>query len=299
MTTAEDRPRRVLDLLKLTEEYFRQKGVESPRVDAEILLAHVLRCKRIDLYIAHDRPLSENELNDFRNLVRKRASGAPVQHLTGEQEFYALRMQVTEKTLIPRPETEILVERIFRIVAPEGAKESFSIAEIGTGSGAIAIALAKGWPACRVFATDLSMDALEIAKGNARCHGVEDRLVFLHGDLFEPLEDRKGSFDLLVSNPPYVAEKDLEHLQPEVRDHEPHLALDGGPDGLEIVRRLIAKAPTVLRPGGRLFLEIGSDQGVRVREILGKSGDFDEIEIFADLTGRDRVAYGRRIVGTG
>ncbi|RJO67835.1 MAG: peptide chain release factor N(5)-glutamine methyltransferase [Myxococcales bacterium] len=287
-------PHTPLSLVKLTQSYFTGKGLASPRVDAEILLAHVLGCKRLDLYLRHDEPLLDEQVARFREFVRRRAAGEPVQHLTGEQEFYALTLQVGKGALIPRPETEILVETIFKTVAPEGDGRPWRVCELGTGTGAIAIALAKGWPKATVQAVDLSFDALETAKGNVAYHSLAERVKLLQGDLFEPVHDLGEAFDLVVSNPPYVSASELPDLDPEVRDYEPRLALDGGTDGLDVIRAIARQAPSYLKVGGWLFLEIGGSQGEAVQQLLQRAGVYEEVRILQDLAGRPRVAGARK-----
>ncbi len=288
-----DSPREVLEVLRLSEDYFSRKGVACPRVDAEILLAHVLGCKRFELYMRHDQPLKEEELSVYREHIRRRGSGVPVQHLTGEQDFYALKMQVSDKVLIPRPETEILVETAFKKVAPEGDSNRRRVLEIGSGTGAISIALAVGWQQAELWSVDLSLDALDVARGNARYHEVLGRLHLLHGDLFEPVMDQPP-FDLIISNPPYIVSSEIEELDVEVRTHEPHLALDGGSDGLDIIRRIVATAPSKLLEKGWLLLEIGANQGVAVLKLLEESGEFETTDIQKDLAGRDRIVCAQK-----
>ncbi len=283
-----------IELIKLTESYFAQRDIASPRVDAEILLAHVLGMKRIDLYLHHDDIPTSTDLDRFREMVRRRAKGTPVQQLTGDQDFYALKIQVSEKALIPRPETEVLVERIFREVAPEGDRQSRRVAEIGTGTGAIAIALATGWVQAEIWAVDLSLDALDVARGNVAFHGLDSRIQLVHGNLFESLDNLRDGLDLVVSNPPYIPTPEIAELAPEVRDHEPHLALDGGLDGLSVIRPLITQAPRYLRPGAWLFLEIGHGQGNTLRKMLDASGNYDNINIYNDLSDKERIAAAQR-----
>lgn len=282
-----------LALLRLTQDYFAGKGLPSPRVDAEILLAFVLKVKRLDLYLRFDQPLNDEEIARFRELVRKRGQGHPVQHLTGEQEFFALKLQVTDKVLVPRPETEGLVEAVFLKLAKEGDTRPWRVCEVGTGSGAIAITLAKAWPQASIKAIDLSLSALDVARENVRFHELSKRLELLHGDGLNPVLEEGPSFDLIISNPPYVTHAELEALPQDVRDFEPRLALDGGPDGLDLIRRLIRQAPALLVPGGRLFLEIGETQGPAVLELLREAG-FGSCELRPDLAGRPRVICGQK-----
>lgn len=290
---SEEPTRHTLEIIRLTEDYFAKKGIESPRVDAEILMGHVLKCKRFELYMRHDQPLKTHELDSFRELAKKRAAGVPVQHLTGEQDFYALKIQVSDKTLVPRPETEILVESIFKNLEAENSGKPLKVLELGTGTGAISIALAKGWPNAEIWAVDLSLDALDVAGGNVNYHGLESRIHLLHGDLYEAVSDFGKTFDLIVSNPPYIPTGEIQTLSTEVKDHEPVMALDGGSDGLEIIRRIVDKSGQHLKNHGWLFLEIGDGQGKMTLDILKSSNIFKEYQILPDLSNRERIAMAK------
>jgi release factor glutamine methyltransferase len=250
-------------LLQWTEQFLAQKGVESPRLDAQILLAHVLGCDRIHLYTRFDEPSDDGARTSFRELVRRRVEGCPVAYLVGRKEFYKLTFEVTPAVLIPRPATESLVlaavERIKPLAAPR-------VLDVGTGSGCIAISVARQHSGAAVVAVDASADALAVAGRNAERHGVAGRIDFRHGDLFTPVAG--GKFDLILSNPPYVPSLVVEKLAADVRNHEPRSALDGGPDGLDVFDRLIAAAPAHLAPGGGLLVEIGADQEEEARRRL-------------------------------
>ncbi|MFQ6089895.1 MAG: peptide chain release factor N(5)-glutamine methyltransferase, partial [Candidatus Bipolaricaulia bacterium] len=222
------------------------------------------------------------ELARFRMLIRKRRAGVPLQYLLGEVEFMGLKLGVDGRALIPRPETEGLVELILRDVEPETEVE---ILELGTGSGAIAVALAKFLPQCRITATDISREALELARENAARNGVEGRIEFLESDWFAEVS---GRFDLIVANPPYVSIEELEELPGEVREHEPRAAWDGGERGMKALQRIIVEAPAYLRSGGRLYLEFGAGQGAEVRELVVATGAFVGVEILRDLGKRER-----------
>ena len=236
----------VLKLLQWTADYFRDKGIESPRLDAELLLSATLEMDRVALYVNFERPLIADELARYRKKVRRRADREPLQYILGETEFWSLPFSVNPAVLIPRADTEVLVEE-----ALKGIDGCSSVLDVGTGSGAIAVALAHEKPEIKVTALDCSEDALEVARGNARRNGVVERVVCLAGDLnsLPP-----GPFDMIVSNPPYIPSRDWEQLMPEVRDHEPRLALDGGDDGLEAYRRIAVQALKILSPGGWLLL---------------------------------------------
>jgi release factor glutamine methyltransferase len=268
----------VLRLLRWTADFFRQHRIESARLDAEVLLAHVLACKRVDLYLTFDQPVANADRTRFRELVRRRAKErVPVAHLTGTREFWSVPLRVTPDVLIPRPDTETLV----RACAALGARR---IADVGTGSGCIAIALARELPDATLLGVDLSRAALAVARHNAEASGVAKRIELREGDLLSGIEE---CFELIASNPPYVRTRELEQLAPEVR-HEPRLALDGGPDGLDVVRRLIEQAPARLCRGGHLALEVGGGQAPEVAE-LARAAGASAVEVQRDLAGHERV----------
>jgi release factor glutamine methyltransferase len=264
-------------LLDWTEKFLREKGIESPRLDAQILLAHTLGCKRIDLYVRSDEEPSEERRNAFKALIRKRVDGCPVAYLVGRREFYQLDFEVSPDVLIPRPETEFLVMEALRRLK---GMESPRVLDIGTGTGCIALSIARHRPTVRLTATDMSAPALTMARRNAERLGVADRVRFLEGDLFAPLAAE--TFDLIVSNPPYVAAAEFAGLPREVRDYEPRLALDGGGDGLDVYRRLIAETPKHLVAAGYLLLEIGATQERAVRELIERQRNFASIVTHLD-----------------
>jgi len=274
----------VLKVLQWTADYLSQKGVENGRRDSELLLCATLDLDRVGLYLNYDRPLSPAELTAFRERVGRRARREPLQHILGRTEFWALPFLVTPAVLIPRGDTEVLVEEALKRVAGP-----CSILDVGTGSGAIAIALAHELPAAAVTAVDISAEALAVAAENARGNGVEGRVSFLQADLGAlPV----GPYDLIVANPPYIPAGALAGLMPEVRDFEPHLALNGGGDGLDCYRRLMPAATACLKPAGWLLLEVGCGQAPQVLELLRETG-FDERFAARDLAGIERVVGGR------
>ncbi len=252
-------------LMEWTEKHFQQKEIESPRLEAQLLLAHALNCKRVELYTRWDEIVGDEGRGRFRELVKRRAEGCPAMYLIGRREFYTLEFEVTPAVLIPRPETEILVaetvNRIKGLLSPR-------VLDVGTGSGCIAIAIAYRVKTAQMTAIDISADAIAVAKRNAAKHSVADRITFLLGDLYAPLS-AEDQFDAIVSNPPYIAEPEWATLPPHIRDHEPRLALDGGPTGFAVYDRLIPGAARHLGPGGHLLLEIGSTQDVGVRDRIG------------------------------
>ena len=277
----------VLRLLTWCRDYFADKNIDSPRLDAELLLAHVLGCDRVGLYLRYDQPLQPDELAQFRELVRRRAAREPVAHLLGTKEFYGLSFLTDRRALVPRPETEILVDAV---LAALPADQPQRLCEIGIGSGCLAIALLTKRPEWTIAATDTSADALNLAGENATRHGVSERLELREVDL---IADDAGLFDAVVSNPPYVPAADCETTMPEVARFDPRSALDGGADGLDIVRRLIARSPDHLHPGGLLALEIGIDQAAAVKALLTDDGRYEQIEISRDLAGIERVVLAR------
>jgi len=269
----------VAEVLQRSAAWLRGKGSPSARLEAELLLAHVLALGRIDLYTGADRPLGEAELEAYRTLLRRRAGGEPVAYLTGRKEFYSLELKVTRDVLVPRPETEQLVDRAREI---GGAR----VLDVGTGSGCIAVALAKHLPDAALTATDVSPAALAVARENAARHGFLERIRFLEGDLFAPLPAGER-FDLVLSNPPYVAEGQAAG----VAAHEPGPALFAGPRGLDVIGRLLAGAPGVLAPGGTLLVEIGDDQADEVRALA--AAHFADVAIRKDLAGLPRLLEAR------
>jgi release factor glutamine methyltransferase len=273
----------LLRVLRWTQGRFSERGLPTPRLDAEVLLAHVLGYDRVALYTHFDQPLQAAELTAYRELIKRRLAGEPVAYLVGKKEFRSLELRVDARVLVPRPETETLVE-----VALTVAGETAKIVDIGTGSGAIALALAKARPAASVWAVDRSPEAAGLARENAERLGlaVDVRV----GDLFEPVA-ADAPFDLVVSNPPYIPSGEVPGLPPEVRK-EPHLALDGGADGLVVIRRLIAGALPLLRPGGGLALEVGAGQAPAVRALMDAAG-YAMTAVTRDLAGIERVVLGQ------
>jgi release factor glutamine methyltransferase len=263
-------------------DYFQTHGVPAPRLDAELLLAHALGQKRIDLYLGFDRPVAAADRERYRELVKRRAvERVPVSYLTGTREFWSMSFRATPDVLIPRPETETLV-RVAVELGPE------RVVEVGTGSGCVAAAIAAELPDARVLALDSSAEALVVARHNLEAHGLASRVEL---QLALGLSGVRGSFDAVVSNPPYIPSEELAGLPDEVR-HEPRLALDGGPDGLAVVRQLIEEAPERLTPGGSLVLEVGSGQARAVEKLLLARGA-SRIDIHRDLAGTERVVASR------
>lgn len=288
----------VLRTLTWTTAYFEKQGIESPRLDAEVLLAHVLSIPRIQLYVQHDRPLNDDERGRYRELVRRRVTGEPVHYLVGVREFWSLELEVTPDTLIPRPDTEVLVEEALARLRTDDAPwgDAPLIADVGTGSGCIAIALAHELPNARVIATDVSAPALAVAMRNAARHGVDGRVQFEQGHLLRPVESAGlAPLDAVVSNPPYIASAEIQHLMRDVRLYEPRRALDGGPDGHAAYRELVPAAAELLRPSGLLAVEVGDDeQAIAVEEIIRSDGRYGPTFRRADYGGRARVVGAAR-----
>lgn len=277
----------IKSLLAWTAKYLTEKGIESPRLEAELLLAHALQCKRIDLIVRYDEEPGEAARAAFRELVRRRAERWPTAYLIGTREFFLLRFEVTPAVLIPRPETETLVLAALEAVKDRPAPR---ILDLGTGSGCIAVSLAVKLPAARAVAIDISPDALDVARANAARHGVAERIEFRPGDLFKPVAGE--TFDLIVSNPPYISTSELAGLQEEVRDHEPRHALDGGTDGLAFYRRIAAEAPAHLAAGGTAAVEVGWQQAEAVRGIFAAAG-WGTVSSIKDAGGIARVIVAR------
>jgi release factor glutamine methyltransferase len=275
-------------VLGFTTQHFDKRGVDAPRLASELLLAHVLGVDRVRLYTDLDRPLDKAELATYRALIERRVEGEPVQYLTGRREFYGRSFSVDRRVLIPRPETELLVEAVLRAVSADGTPR---LLDVATGSGCIAVTLAAERPLARVLATDVDPGCCEVARANALATGVATRVEVRQGDLFAPVES-EPPFEVVVSNPPYVRTGELELLQAEVR-REPRLALDGGPSGLGVLSRVVEGAFLHLVPGGLLALEIGEEQGAAVRDLLQRRG-YEAVRIEPDLERRDRMAFGTR-----
>jgi release factor glutamine methyltransferase len=288
--TATEQTWTIGSLLNWTASFLAQKGSETPRVDAEVLLAQVLGCKRIDLYgLRFAEPAGDDTRKSYRELIRRRTEGCPVAYLVGRKEFFSLALEVTPAVLIPRPDTELVVTECLALARPMASPR---IVDIGTGSGNLAVALAKQLPAARVTAVDLSADALEVARRNAERHGVAERIDFVQGDLFAPVP-KEQRFDFVVSNPPYIRHGDLAGLPVGVRDYEPHLALDGGENGYRVFDRLVDEARRFLNQGGWLIVEIGSPQEAPARERISAFLEYDLAATVHDYSGHPRVLLAR------
>ncbi len=289
MTGAAPKTWTVLDLLRWTTQHFAERGIDTPRLDAECLLAFALGCDRLALYVNYDRPVDEGERARFRELVRERASERlPVALLVGEREFWSLAIRVTRDVLVPRPDTETLVAAALDLIPDREAE--LAVLDVGTGSGAIALAIASERPKARVTATDVSPAALAVARDNAERLGLAGRVRFAEGPLFEPVAGQR--FDLVVSNPPYVAERDAASLAPELA-HEPRAALFAGPDGTDVLRAFAAQVRDALAPDGAALVELDPAQADAVAAWLAAAG-LREVQTHRDMAGRVRVVAARR-----
>jgi release factor glutamine methyltransferase len=269
--------------------YFTDRAIDTPRLTAELLLSHVLQMKRIELYMHFDKPVEPDKLAELRALVKRTSEHEPYAYLIGRTEFYSMEINVSRDCLIPRPETELLVERAIEFLRTRKAGGTQKICDLCTGSGCIAVAIAKNFPDCKIIATDISDAALAVADINIKKHNLEKKIELLAGDLFAPviagLDETK--FDLIASNPPYISESEFEQLDKNVKDHEPRQALYGGADGFDIYRRIIASVPEHLKPDGVLMMEIGYLQGDGIRKLLEPV--FSYVKIEKDISDNDRV----------
>ncbi|MHC5023874.1 MAG: peptide chain release factor N(5)-glutamine methyltransferase [Planctomycetota bacterium] len=279
-------------LLEWMSGHFAERGIDSPRVVAEMLLAHVLDCDRLRLYMESDRPASEPELARLRALVRRAVQHEPAQYLVGEAWFFGRAFSVAPATLIPRPSTEVLVEAVLQRNRDRGGGEPPRIADLCTGTGCIAVSLAAQIPGARIVATDVVPEALDLAGRNAARHGVADRIELRAGSLLEPLGDEP--FDVICANPPYVPDEEWEQVEANVREHEPAGALRAGPDGLQFIRPLIAGAGRHLRPGGRLFIEIPNAARDTVLALASSTDDLERAEVRKDYDGHWRLLAATR-----
>lgn len=282
----------VLEVIQRSTEFLIRKGVESPRLQSELLLAHVLKVPRMKLYLAFDQSVPIEAEASMRSLVQRRGTREPLQHLTGTTCFLGIDLETTKAALIPRPETEVLAERARQEMQKASPESPLEAIDFGTGSGCLAIALALQSPYCLVHAIDSSEDALALSQKNAQRHQVTEQIRFYHGDGFSPLP-KNLLVDLMVSNPPYIPTTEIAELQPEVRQYDPRLALDGGEDGLNFFRLLATEGTRFLKPGKMLMTEFGDGQEVEVSKKF--SGERWEIqELIKDLTGRPRILVARK-----
>ena len=284
----------ILKLLKWTTSYFKTNNIENPRAAAEILLAHTLELKRIDLYLRYDQPLCRDELALFKTLIKRRVAKEPVAYIVGHKEFWSIDFAVTKDVLIPRPETECLVEAIISILSENSSIAPKRILELGTGSGAIIIAIASSMPDHLFFASDCRIRTVKLANQNARHHNLNKKIDFFCGDWFTPIKNNRHLFDIIVSNPPYIQTGIINTLQPEIYKYEPVKALDGGEDGLGCIKHIIQCAHFYLRPKGILLLEIGYDQKDGVKTIIKQCGNYENISFLKDYSGHFRIVRAQK-----
>lgn len=277
----------ILEAIKLSTEYLDKKNVESPRANAEILLSEILKVKRLDLYLSFDKPLTDSEINLYREAIKKRGMRIPLQYIVGQVDFYGLKIMVNENVLIPRPETELLVEKIIGEVKN---KSELKILDIGSGSGNISLALAKNISDSFVQGIDISPEAVNIANENAKINLISN-VNFSQKDIFEDEIISFGKFDIIVSNPPYVSISDYQNLEPELKNYEPKIALTDDDDGLRFYRRIALLLKHLLNSNGKLFLELGAGQFQTIKEIFISSG-IQNIKVFKDYQGIDRIFFG-------
>ena len=280
----------VLEALNSASDYFKNKGIKSARLNAELLLAHILNCKRLEMYLSFDRPLQKAETDSYRELLKRRSGFEPLQYIIGKVEFYGLEIEVNRSVLIPRPETELLVEAIIELVGKDSA---INILDIGSGSGNISIALAKNIPSCKVIGIDISEKAIEISKKNAKLNEVENQLIFVNKNILNGFEIGESRFDVVVSNPPYVSVNDFANLDPELRLYEPKIALTDENDGLSFYRKISSLSGSLLKNNGKIFFEIGAGQSEAVKKIL-MDDDYNNIVIKKDFSDIDRIIIGEK-----
>jgi release factor glutamine methyltransferase len=283
-------------ILNITTEFLKDKGIESPRLCAEVLLAHQLTKSRVELYLEFERPLSSLEIDGYRSLIRKRLKREPIQYITGHQEFWSLDFLVGPAVLIPRAETELLVEETLKLRERDLLSDSsqLKILDLGTGSGAIAIALAKELESATIWASDISFDALTIARDNAKHHNLNNKINFCQADFLQPISNTSISFDMIISNPPYIPTDTFQTLPPEVRYHEPRIALDGHENGMHFIKRIIEESGSYLKPGGWLLIEMDPDQTEMALYLIDSTQSFSYKERIRDYRKKYRIVKAQK-----
>ena len=283
-------------VLTAAKDYLVKNDLTSPQLEAELLLAHSLQLSRVELYVQYDRPLNEAEREKYKGLLRDRCSGKPLQYITGNQAFRRLNLRVGPGVFIPRPETELLVEKAIEEIAKyeRSQEEPLAIVDLGAGSGAICLSLAQELTGVHIWAVDISTQSLAVAEANAIAHGLEDKVTFLCGDLYSALPPPASKkYDFIIANPPYIPSGEIEGLQSEVRDHEPREALDGGSTGDVIYQRIISQASKYIKDRGAVAFEVGIDQSETVSERLANAG-FTKVDVYKDYNGIKRIVIGRK-----
>ncbi len=286
----------IKELLKVTTDYLKTKEIDSPRLVAEILLAHQLNINRVKLYLNFDQPLRKSEITGYRSLIKRRLGREPLQYITGIQEFWSQDFIVGMQVMIPRPESELLVEQVISLCKggrlPEN--QSPSILDLGTGSGVLAISLAGELEEASIWASDIFRDALNLARLNTQKHGVEGRIEFCPGDMWQAFLDQDLRFDIILSNPPYIASEAIDTLPAEVRDYEPRLALDGREEGMYFISKIIMEGPKYLSPGGWLLLEMDPKQTTKAFRLIEESDSYREKVRLKDFSNHYRVVIAKK-----
>jgi release factor glutamine methyltransferase len=280
----------VLQALNTASDYLNKKGINSARLNSELLLTHILNCKRLDLYLSFERPLQKKEIDIYRELLKRRSTFEPLQYIIGKVEFYGLEFEVNPSVLIPRPETELLVEAVIELIKKYKRP---SILDIGSGSGNISIALAKNIPWCKVVGLDISEEAIKTAKRNAKLNEVDNQLMFVRQNILNGLEIGENKFDVVVSNPPYISAEEYLNLDPELKLYEPRFALSDESDGLSFYRKISVVSKSLLKDDGKLFFEVGAGQAEAVKQILIDNG-YKNIVVKKDYSDIERIVIGEK-----
>lgn len=280
----------VLEAINLSTEYLQKKGVESARLNAELMLAHILNCKRLNLYLMFDRPLNDAEVNTYREFLARRGKREPLQYILGKTDFYNVTLKIDSRALIPRPETELLVETIINIYKD---KEGLNFLDIGVGSGCITVALLKNLKEAKATAIDISEDALDLTKENLQLNNIENQITMLKFNALEDDYSKLGKFDFVVSNPPYVSKTEYENLQPELKNYEPIIALTDNEDGLKFYKTIIENSHHLLNSKGKLFFELNPSVAKKVEELMVLN-NFININLIKDFNNHFRIIYGEK-----
>lgn len=297
MLVTEDKFKTIGQTLKWVSKLFKSVEIINPERETELLLSYFLKMNRSEIYLNSDRALKNKEKKQLENMIQERIRKIPLQYITKHQEFMGMDFLVEKGVLIPRPETEILVERVIEKLKKRKSSSHLKIVDLGTGTGIIAISIAKFIKDITIYATDISKESLQVALKNAQKHNCEDKIIFLQGDLFEPFQGKieKNSLDVIISNPPYVNSDDFKLLPPEIKDNEPKIALYGGVDGIDYYRKIVKEGPKFLKRDGFIALEVGLNQVKIIKELILKENNYRKnVEIFKDYSGRERVVIAYR-----
>ncbi len=297
MLVTEDKFKTIGQTLKWVSKLFKSVEIINPERETELLLSYFLKMNRSEIYLNSDRALKNKEKKQLENMIQERIRKIPLQYITKHQEFMGMDFLVEKGVLIPRPETEILVERVIEKLKKRKSSSHLKIVDLGTGTGIIAISIAKFIKDITIYATDISKESLQVALKNAQKHNCEDKIIFLQGDLFEPFQGKieKNSLDVIISNPPYVNSDDFKLLPPEIKDNEPKIALYGGVDGIDYYRKIVKEGPKFLKRDGFIALEVGLNQAKIIKELILKENNYRKnVEIFKDYSGIERVVIAYR-----